>query len=145
MKVSPKEPKVITVNDKMQHGYRYALTAPAGKNFHPDFKPQLTKYPMLRLDPGEVFVNPHFMWHYDKNFASDRFLGILHFKFLPDFPKKMDRAIKEANYWRNSFEYQRYNSVLSGGGDLTFMGGDTEVYKGPASLVRCNLISPISW
>ena len=110
-----------------------------------EFRPQLTKYPMFRLDPGELFVNPHFLWPYDKNFASDCFLGILHFKFLPNFPKKMDRAIEEANYWKNSFEYQRYKSALSGRGDLTFMGGHTEFYQGPASLVRCNLISAISW
>lgn len=26
----------------MQQGYRYELTEPIGKNFHSDFKPQLT-------------------------------------------------------------------------------------------------------
>jgi hypothetical protein len=41
--------KTIVVKDKMQHGYRYALTAPIGRNFNPEFKPQLTPAEMLRL------------------------------------------------------------------------------------------------
>jgi hypothetical protein len=31
--------KTITVNDKMQRGYRYARTAPVGRSFDPDFRP----------------------------------------------------------------------------------------------------------
>ncbi len=41
--------KSITINDKMQRGYRYTLTEPEGKNFHPDFRPQLTPKEMLEL------------------------------------------------------------------------------------------------
>ena len=39
----------VTVNDKMQKGYRYALSAGAGRSFDPEFKPQLTPAEMLRL------------------------------------------------------------------------------------------------
>ena len=41
--------KIVTVNDKMQRGYRYALTAPPGRNFDPEFRPDLTPAQMLRL------------------------------------------------------------------------------------------------
>ncbi len=41
--------RVITVNDKMQRGYRYALTEPAGRNFESDFEPELTPQQMLQL------------------------------------------------------------------------------------------------
>ena len=34
--------RTVTVRDKMQRGYRYALTAPTGRNFDPAFKPELT-------------------------------------------------------------------------------------------------------
>lgn len=40
---------MICVNDKMQKNYRYTLTEPAGRNFHPDFKPELTPKQMLAL------------------------------------------------------------------------------------------------
>lgn len=39
----------VTVNDLMQQGYTYTLSEPVGKNFHPDFKPQLTPGEMLAL------------------------------------------------------------------------------------------------
>jgi len=39
----------ITVEDRMQRGYRYALTEPAGRNFHPEFRPELTPREMLAL------------------------------------------------------------------------------------------------
>ena len=41
--------RTIVVNDKMQKGYRYRLTEPAGKHFNPEFKPELTPQEMLRL------------------------------------------------------------------------------------------------
>lgn len=39
----------IIVNDKMQAGYRYALTEPAGKSFAAEFRPELTPKAMLEL------------------------------------------------------------------------------------------------
>ena len=41
--------RTVTVNDKMQRGYRYALTAPSGRSFDPEFAPQLTPAAMLAL------------------------------------------------------------------------------------------------
>jgi len=39
----------VIVNDKMQRNYVYALTAPQGEDFHPDFKPELTPKELLEL------------------------------------------------------------------------------------------------
>ena len=41
--------RTVTVSDKMQKRYRYVRSAPAGRNFDPEFKPQLTPQQMLRL------------------------------------------------------------------------------------------------
>ncbi len=41
--------KTVTVNDRMQKGYRYAIAAPAGRGFSPNFKPELTPKEMLAL------------------------------------------------------------------------------------------------
>ncbi len=41
--------KRIIVNDLMQQGYVYFLTEPEGRNFHPDFRPELTPQEMLAL------------------------------------------------------------------------------------------------
>jgi hypothetical protein len=41
--------RIIAVNDRMQKGYRYELSMPAGKNFDPGFRPELTPKDMLEL------------------------------------------------------------------------------------------------
>ena len=41
--------RTVTVNDKMQRGYRYTLTASAGRNVDPEVRPDLTPAQMLRL------------------------------------------------------------------------------------------------
>jgi hypothetical protein len=44
-----KRKKTVIVRDKMQQGYRYACTEPAGKNFYSEFVPELTPRQMLAL------------------------------------------------------------------------------------------------
>lgn len=41
--------KTVVVNDLMQENYRYQLTAPLGKQFDPEFTPELTPKQMLAL------------------------------------------------------------------------------------------------
>jgi hypothetical protein len=41
--------RTIVVNDKMQQGYRYVLSARTGRDFDPAFRPELTPPQMLRL------------------------------------------------------------------------------------------------
>jgi hypothetical protein len=42
-------PLTVVVNDRLQQGYCYRLTEPAGKNFAPHFQPDLTPKQMLRM------------------------------------------------------------------------------------------------
>jgi hypothetical protein len=39
----------VVVNDRMQHGYAYYRTEPAGRHFDPQFRPELTPKQMLQL------------------------------------------------------------------------------------------------
>lgn len=41
--------KTVEVSDRMQKKYRYQLSEPIGKNFDPEFKPDLTPQQMLAL------------------------------------------------------------------------------------------------
>jgi len=43
------KPRRVVVNDRMQSGYVYYLTEPEGRNFAPDFQPDLTPAEMLAL------------------------------------------------------------------------------------------------
>ena len=61
--------RTIIVNDLMQQGYRYVLTEPIGRDFHPEFKPELTPKQMLELG---VFGGKY-MTDCNKEFPSDWF------------------------------------------------------------------------
>ena len=63
--------RTITVNDKMQRGYRYELTAAVGRNFDPEFSPELTPREMLRLG---VFCGKY-MTDCRKEFPKSWFAG----------------------------------------------------------------------
>lgn len=41
--------RIVMVNDRMQSGYSYELSAPTGKAFDPAFRPELSPAEMLRL------------------------------------------------------------------------------------------------
>lgn len=49
MRVTGTKPRVVVVNDRMQRGYAYELTQPAGRNFDARFDPELTPAQMLEL------------------------------------------------------------------------------------------------
>ena len=61
----------ITVNDKMQRGYRYELTARTGRDFDPEFKPELTPKEMLALG---IFCGKY-MTDCRKEFPASWFAG----------------------------------------------------------------------
>ncbi len=63
-------PKRVLVNDLMQRNYRYERTEPPGRNFHPDFQPQLTPKQMLCLG---VFGG-RYMTDCRKEFPADWFI-----------------------------------------------------------------------
>lgn len=44
-----KKPKVVVVNDRMQKNYKYELVARTGRDFDPEFQPELTPAEMLAL------------------------------------------------------------------------------------------------
>lgn len=81
--------KVIKVTDKMQKGYIYELTAPVGKNFDPEFKPELTPQEMLK--PG-VFGGVY-MRDCTKEFPASWFKG------AKLSPRSDNKPLKELNYF----------------------------------------------
>lgn len=64
--------RFVTVKDKMQKNYRYALSAPIGKKFAPEFKPELTPQQMLKLG---VFGGKY-MTDCKKEFPASWFTGV---------------------------------------------------------------------
>lgn len=81
--------KVVKVNDKMQKGYEYGLTAPIGKSFDPEFRPQLTPKEMLELGVfGGVYMRDC-----TKEFPASWFKG------AKLSPRADNKPVKELNYF----------------------------------------------
>ncbi len=75
----------VIVEDKLQRGYEYECTEPAGKNFDPEFKPTLTPQEMLSLG---VFGGAYFegeMQEYPKSWFTDAKLSKTYDKSLNFF------------------------------------------------------------
>lgn len=82
----------------MQQGYEYELTAPPGRNFHPEFKPQLTPKEMLELG---VFGGKY-MTDCTSEFPADWFEGarLCHEYHDPKLNFFEVNASKPLSYWR---------------------------------------------
>lgn len=88
----------VEVNDLMQHGYVYVLGEPAGKNFHPDFRPELTPMEMLELG---VFGGKY-MTDCGDEFPRSWFRGakLCHARHDPALNLFGVNASKPLAYWR---------------------------------------------
>lgn len=81
--------RIIRVNNKMQKGYQYECVAPVGKQFHPEFKPDLTPKQLLALGIfGGVYMRDCV-----KEFPADWFTRA---KFAP---KGITKHLAELNYF----------------------------------------------
>jgi hypothetical protein len=47
----------VTINDRMQQGYSCELTAAIGRDFHPEFQPDLSPKKMLQLGVFEASIS----------------------------------------------------------------------------------------
>lgn len=89
-------------------GPRRRLTA----STDPETEPALTKYPLFRLNPGEIAFNPHAIWP-PADLADDPCLiGLKHFKFDEGFFEKIAYALETGAYWRDSAEYKAYVAAI---------------------------------
>lgn len=80
----------IVVNDKMQKGYEYFCVEPEGKNFHPEFKPDLSPKVLLELGVfGGVYMRDC-TDEFPKNWFSKA-------KFAP---KDKSKPLAEINYFK---------------------------------------------
>lgn len=93
-------PKIVEVNDRMQSGYSYVLSEPLGRNFHPEFEPDLSPKKVLELGvfggkymtdctgefPADWFTKAKLSpRHYDKNL---NYFGVTASQPLAEWLKK---------------------------------------------------------
>jgi glycosyltransferase involved in cell wall biosynthesis len=109
------------------------------------FSPELSKYPLFHVRPGEIFHSPHYLFPYRENYLSPCYIGLLHYKFTDNFLEKAMVAVRERSYWQDSFEYRRYLERLADGSRIRLIYSGTCEYRSPADLVATGLIERIAW
>ena len=90
--------KIIIVNDLMQKNYRYVLSASEGKDFDPEFRPELTPKELLELG---VFGGKY-MTDCKNEFPEDWFIHakLCHERHKGDLNYFGVNASKPLSYWR---------------------------------------------
>ena len=88
----------VAVNDLMQSKYVYFCTEPVGRNFHPEFKPELTPREMLELG---VFGGKY-MTDCTDEFAASWFrrAKLCHERHDPKLNYFRVNASKPLSYWK---------------------------------------------
>jgi hypothetical protein len=93
--------KTITVNDKFQKNYKYKLVEPVGKNFHPEFRPELSPKEMLEVG---IFGGVYFLGDGEKEFPKEWFKKAKVSK-SGKYEKELNffkvKASKSLKYWKD--------------------------------------------
>lgn len=101
----------------------------------------INKYPFFLWDRSVRRRNIHYFYAHRHRPAPSG--ALLHFKFLPDFGERIDRALKEGQYWNHSTQYKIYASNLAALSHLYYPG--SVEYVSPDSLVNQGLMNRIHW
>lgn len=107
----------------------------------PSFRPELTKYPLFKLAPGEWAYNPHVIWPPTDVAEDPCLIGLLHYKFDGDIVERITDAVKLGQYWNASAEYKVYLQCLTEDPAVAFVGYPSRVYRCTSDLVECGLIA----
>ena len=110
-----------------------------------DFDPELTKYPLLRLDPGEFVASPHYIWPPSPHLADPCVLGILHYKFTKNHSEKVADAVARKQYWNLSAEYLIYEAALARNPGLVLKSPESAEYANCKSICSLGLVQSIAW
>lgn len=93
--------KFVVVNDKMQKKYKYELTAPVGKKFDKEFKPDLTPKQMLALGVfGGVYMRDCVKEFPKDWFTKAKFSKEKNFKHIPEINYFKVNASQPLSVWR---------------------------------------------
>ena len=107
--------------------------------------PCLTKYPLFYFRKKDIHCKSHFLYPFKENFDGDCLLVLKHYKFLPGEIKKYREIAKNENYYKGSWAYKKYLSVMEKNNILNFMNDDTCKYEDSSSLDNILVYKKINW
>jgi len=109
----------------------------------PEFRPELTKYPLFRLAAGEIAYNPHVIWPPALDADDPCLIGILHYKFDLDLFARLHDAVESGQYWNASAEYAIYLEYLRSDPAAGLFGHASRRYESAEDLLKFCIIQYI--
>lgn len=100
--------------------------------------PLLTKVPLVRWSRGMSFrLSTHAL---TPIVLPPLMFGLLHFKFLSDFPERVETAVAEAQHYANAQEYRAYQDRLRHDPELRIRDEASVRYRDTAQLAEEGLM-----
>jgi len=94
--------------------------------------PSLWKHPLSFSDGKTLFVGAHMVINAH---VADFSCILYHYKFISNFPVKVEEAVRLEHYWNNSYEYKKYYDVLERNPDLVFKQKTSRLLRNVNELV----------
>jgi len=110
-----------------------------------DKKPWITKYPLIYLQPGDIQFQSHMSYPFYKNFSSDTFMVLRHYKFLPSDYEKYKLRAADGNFSAGSREYQQYVQMMKKGSISFFDDRVSAKLEDSNSVYQIDIMSEFNW
>lgn len=109
------------------------------EKFNENFKPNLTKNPLVYMKK-DFFFSVHHLMPYYKNDKCEIFSTLIHYKFLESDFDKIIHAVKKENYAGGSAEYKAYlEEIKEKDFVLSFHTTNSQEFKSSNDLLKINI------
>lgn len=132
-------------NALLLNGYQGGVRARLFHHASEDAKPWLTKYPLLFIQEGDIQFQSHMSFPFYKNFQSENYLAIRHYKFLPSDLEKYKHRMALGNFSRGSQEYKQYVTEMEKGNIVFLNEKHSEFFSDSDAFYNIPVMSKICW
>ena len=105
----------------------------------PDNPPNMSKVPLLRWRPGTRLPGGPHRWNFEYRLGSD-WGSLLHFKYLQDFPSKVEEAVSRQQHMGGAAFYKIYREQLQDTAARSLMFSGSKRFTGYRSLLNAGLM-----
>ena len=105
----------------------------------------IKKHPVVRKTLNSMLIHCHYIYPFKRNFESEVYFGLLHYKLFDSEIEKYRRIAKEQSYGNNSIEYKRYLKIFNekSYADIFKSDKNTVCYEGSNSLRLISCINEV--
>lgn len=105
----------------------------------------IKKHPILKKEKNTMLVHCHYNYPFIRNFQSEIYFGLLHYKLFDNELDKYKKIANEGSYGNESIEYKNYLSTLNMKTyeEIFKLGPKSMKYMGTESLEEINCLKDI--